>query len=40
VVPSLSNGDDGPTGGSPREAAPGLSENDPADAEIDLDGQN
>ena len=37
VLPGLVDGNDGPTGGSPREAEPGLSENDLADAEIDLD---
>jgi len=37
VLPGVGDGNDGPTGGSPREAEPGLAENDLAGDEIDLD---
>ena len=37
VLPGVGDGNDGPTGGSPREAEPGLAGNDLAGDEIDLD---
>jgi hypothetical protein len=37
VLPGTGDGNDGPTGGSPREQEPMYAENDLADEEIDLD---
>jgi hypothetical protein len=39
VWPGAGDGNDGPTGGSPREQEPVFAENDLAAAEIDLDDQ-
>lgn len=37
VLPGLGDGNDGPTGGAPREPEPEFAENDLAGEEIDLD---
>jgi hypothetical protein len=37
VLPGAGDGNDGPTGGAPREPEPGSAENDLAGEEIDLD---
>jgi hypothetical protein len=37
VLPGAGDGNEGPTGGSPREQEPMYAENDLADEEIDLD---
>lgn len=37
VLPGLGDGNDGPTGGAPREPEPDFAENDLAGEEIDLD---
>jgi hypothetical protein len=37
VLPGAGDGNNGPTGGSPREPEPGFAENDLAGEEIDLD---
>jgi hypothetical protein len=39
VLPGAGDGNDGPTGGSPREQEPMYAENDLADEEIDLDDE-
>ncbi len=39
VLPGLGDGNDGPTGGAPREPEPGYAENDLAGEEIDLDDE-
>ncbi|NIJ05212.1 hypothetical protein [Frigoribacterium faeni] len=37
VLPGLGDGNDGPTGGSPREAEPRLADNDLDNQDVDLD---
>jgi hypothetical protein len=39
VLPGLGDGNDGPTGGAPREPEPEYAENDLAGEEIDLDDE-